>query len=49
MHDVPYGLYLWLGSLLLLIVVVVYVVPWWRARKAPPSPPHAEGAGDPTE
>ncbi len=32
MHDVPYGLAIWLGGLLLLIVCVLYVLPWLKAR-----------------
>jgi hypothetical protein len=33
MHDVPYGLAIWLGGLLLLIVFVLYVLPWLKARR----------------
>lgn len=33
MHDVPYGLAIWLGGLFLLIVFVVYLMPWWKARR----------------
>jgi hypothetical protein len=43
MHDVPYGLYIWLAGLLLLIVILAYVAPWWKARRkrsaTPPPPP----------
>jgi hypothetical protein len=49
MHNVPYGLYIWLGGLILLIVVVLYVVPWWQARRTRSAPPSAppEPNGDP--
>lgn len=46
MHDVPYGLTLWLGGL---IVVLVYVVPWWKARRKrdAPMPTDDLGTDDP--
>ncbi len=46
MHNVPYGLPIWLGGLLLLIVVLVYVKPWWEARRMRPQAP-LEPRGDP--
>ena len=43
MHDVPYGLPIWLGGLLLLIVIVMYVVPRWKARRKRGTPPPRAG------
>ncbi|WP_158225308.1 hypothetical protein [Rubrivirga sp. SAORIC476] len=39
MHDVPYGLAIWLGGLILLVVFVLYVLPWWQGRRASNAPP----------
>lgn len=39
MHDVPYGLAIWLGGLIPLVVFVLYVLPWWRGRRASNAPP----------
>ena len=39
MHDVPYGLALWLGGLILLILFVLYVLPWLKSRLKRSAPP----------